>query len=70
MMVQSRVPHIIRPGALFDTIWAGADVWRILINLIMSATCQFLSAVATSGDSEEANGKWCSRVHLMSYHQL
>ena len=29
-MVQSRLLHTIRPGPLFDTVWAGADVGRAL----------------------------------------
>ena len=29
-MVQSRLLHTIRPGPLFDTVWAGADVGRVL----------------------------------------
>ena len=29
-MVQSRLLHTIRPGLLFDTVWAGADVGRVL----------------------------------------
>ena len=29
-MVQSRLLHTVRPGPLFDTVWAGADVGRVL----------------------------------------
>ena len=64
VMVQS---IIIKPGALFNTVLAGADVLRVPINLIMSGASHFLTVMDMNGDSEEASGKWWSLVYLLSY---